>query len=846
MRRRAGWGAVLVVVGALAWAIPAGAAGKLDVEVLDTDLGQIYDAGKARVSVDPKKAGRAQITLKVTSPGGAETIATKSKKIGRAGATVAAKLTNKGKRALTETCDAEGIRATVHFRFKRGGRVTESQEAEAEQTIATCSQGTEDPFERPYHGPEIPGLDTADRCDLLDPSLCLYPFPNDYFTADDAGSPTGKRLDIDQLSMPQNQGGTPVDVTDYNRADGFSPGGPLVVRIPGLDNPDALEETGGVPLTDLGAYDDPDQAIVLIDADTGERQPIWTEVDSNATSDADRALYIRPAVNLDYGGHYIVALRNLVDSSDDPIAPGLAFRAYRDALITDNPAIEDRRAHMEELFSTLQEAEIPRASLNLAWDFTVASDEGIAGRSLAMRDDAFEELGDTDLDDGTISGDAPDFTVGTVTNFLPCSAGNPAQCEAGESDFFARRVEGTIDTPCYLDQQGCPAGSKFDFDNASDPEPNFDETFRIPAPFTCNIPRPAIDDDIAARPSLYGHGLLGSRNEVNGSSTQTMAFNHNIMYCATDWIGFSSGDQATVAVILGDVSFFPFLVDRTQQSFIDFMYLGRAMIHPDGFADNAAFQVDPDGQGTGDPPHAVFDTSELFYEGNSQGGILGGALTALAPDYERAVLGVPAINYSTLLQRSVDFDEFAGILYPNYPNELERPLLFALMQTLWDRGEPNGYAAHMTSDPLPNTPAHTVLMQVALGDFQVSNYAADVEARTIGAQITSPVTDPGRYWSDSGTPFGIDPIVSYPYTGSAIQYWDGGPVGFTGTQGMGTGLPPLENLPPEPGPVYGADPHSYPRRAAAAQQERSDFFDGAINGCGASPCYSNGYTGPGP
>jgi hypothetical protein len=836
VRSRAVWGAVLVALVALAVAAAAGAAGKLDVEVKDSDLGKVYDAGKVRVAVDPKDAGKAKVKVRLTGPDGAKKIAENTQSIGKGGATVAAKLTSKGKNALAKTCDADGLKATVRFEFNSGGNARASKKAAAEQTIATCSEGSEDPTEQPYHGPKIPGLGTADRCDPLDPSVCLYPFPNDLFTVDDAETDTGLRLNLNQASMPQNNSDVPIDVTDYNRSDGFSPDGQLVFHIPGFDNADALEETGGVPLTDLAAYSDPEQAIVLINADTGERQPIWTEVDANATSDEERSIEIHPAANLEDGGHYIVALRNLEDADGDGIAPGLAFRAYRDRLTTDNEAIEARRDHMEDLFSTLQEAGIPRASLNLAWDFTVASTAGLSDRVLAMRDDAFAELGDTDLDDGTIQGDSPAFTVDTVTDFQPCSAGDPEQCEAGESEFFARRVEGTIDTPCYLDQQGCPPGSKFAFDGPNDLEPNFDDDFRISSKYTCNIPWPALDTP--ARASLYGHGLLGSRNEVNGSSTQTMALNHNILYCATDWAGFSSDDLLTVAGILGDLSNFPKLPDRTQQGFIDFLYLGRAMIHTDGFSSDEAFQ-----DAEGDP---LFDPSELFYEGNSQGGILGGALTALAPDFQRSVLGVPAIGYATLLPRSTDFEDFSGILYPNYPREIERPLLFALMQTLWDRGEPSGYATHMTTDPLPNTPAHTVLMQVALGDFQVSNYQAEVEARTIGAQITSPALDEGRYWDPGLEPFGIDPIESYPYTGSAIQYWDGGPVGFTGTQGGGTGLPPLGNVAPEPGPVFGADPHSYPRRAPGAQQERSDFFDGAINGCGETPCYSNGYTGPGP
>ena len=39
-------------------------------------------------------------------------------------------------------------------------------------------------------------------------------------------------------------------------------------------------------------------------------------------------------------------------------------------------------------------------------------------------------------------------------------------------------------------------------------------------------------------------------------------------------------------------------------------------------------------------------------------------LTAVAPDFEHAVLGVPGMNYSTLLQRSVDFDTYATLIYP--------------------------------------------------------------------------------------------------------------------------------------------------------------------------------------
>ena len=389
--------------------------------------------------------------------------------------------------------------------------------------------------------------------------------------------------------------------------------------------------------------------------------------------------------------------------------------------------------------------------------------------------------------------------------------------------------------------------------------------------------------------SLYGHGLLGSLSEVEAGNVEAMANEHNVTFCATDWFGFANQNLPNVLLILQDLSRFNTLVDQTQQGFLNFLYLGRAMIHPTGgLASNAAFQA-------GGQP--VIDDSHLYYDGNSQGGILGGALTALAPDFNRAVLGVPGMNYSTLLVRSVDFEPYAeghftaqicGLLpldllkqvcnvlpqdtplglYDNYPNQLERPLIFSLIQLLWDRAEPDGYAHHMTTDPLPNTPPHEVLLHLAFGDHQVANVAAEVEARTIGASIYQPALDPGRYWDPSGV-FGIPEIESFPYSGSALVYWDGGPPGFAG----GTATPPNADIPPRPtigcGPDgtmgCGADPHSYPRSDIKARAQKSDFLmpDGVVNNyCTtanspdpafsalvpntgtAIPCHSHGWLGP--
>jgi hypothetical protein len=174
---------------------------------------------------------------------------------------------------------------------------------------------------------------------------------------------------------------------------------------------------------------------------------------------------------------------------------------------------------------------------------------------------------------------------------------------------------------------------------------------------------------------------------------------------------------------------------------------------------------------------------------------MGGSLSAIAPDFTRGYLGVPGMNYSVLLPRSTDFDDFAPALYGSYPDEGDHPLIFTLMQLLWDRGEADGYAQHMTTSPLPNTPAHKVLLQMAYGDHQVSNVTTEVEARTIGAQIRTPLLDPGR--SPYVTPFyNIPTIQSFPYDGTAVTLWDVGPMRDIGGGTIkGTPSPPIENLP---------------------------------------------------
>jgi hypothetical protein len=303
--------------------------------------------------------------------------------------------------------------------------------------------------------PKPVDLSRADRCDFIgeqDGSLCLLPFPDDFYTGADPSTRTGRRIDLKAAAMPQNVNGKPIDADPYNLNDGFSPGQAIVLRVPGLDNPEAFEKTDPVPIGRIGRFAEPHAPIVLIDAHTGERAPIFVEIDSNATAPESTALMIQPATNLASGHRFIVALRDLKDADGNTIRAPEGFRYYRDRLPTRRAPIKRRRAHFEGIFDTLHRAGIQRSNLYLAWDFTVASDENIAARVLSMRDDAFGQLGDVDLSNLTVEGRAPAFQVTQVNNFT-----------AGEDARIARQVLGTFTVPCYL-QPSCAAGGQFALD----------------------------------------------------------------------------------------------------------------------------------------------------------------------------------------------------------------------------------------------------------------------------------------------------------------------------------------------------------------------------------------------
>jgi hypothetical protein len=244
----------------------------------------------------------------------------------------------------------------------------------------------------------------------------------------------------------------------------------------------------------------------------------------------------------------------------------------------------------------------------------------------------------------------------------------------------------------------------------------------------------------------------------------------------------------------GDMGAFRTVPDRMCQGFLNMILVTRMM--RGGFAKDPAVQFNG---------KSAIDTTTSYYFGGSEGGILGATFMALTPDILRGGLEVAGQPYNLLLNRSVDYDAYGAIIKGAYPNALDDQLLLGATQMLWDRGEPTGYSKYIENDPLPGTPSHEVLLQLSIGDHQVTTLGGHLMARTIGLSNLKPAVRPI---------FGIDEIDA-PHEGSAMIEYD-------------FGLPPepITNVPMR----EGDDPHGAMKGVPPAGQVHKDFLEtGVVN-----------------
>ncbi|MBS1849086.1 MAG: hypothetical protein JST73_12490, partial [Actinobacteria bacterium] len=287
--------------------------------------------------------------------------------------------------------------------------------------------------QNPYQPVDMPDAAIA-GCDVLVGAPaghdCLLPWPNDAYTT--ASTSTGRQMNIPAGLTPQNSSGVPIDPTYQNRADGFSPDSTILVPVPNL----GLTQSGIATSLDIGDSIAPNAPIVIVDTVTKARIPYFAELDHYGAGSSSQLLLVHPAVALSEGHRYAVALRNLVDTSGNPIAPLPSTTAALAGTL--QPA--GRGAHIRyviqnDLASTLN-GQVPY----LAWDFTVASGTSLAMPALLMHTQAYNWLTSHHAPtpghaNPTANDDAPPFTI--TKNTVNSTTG-------------VRDVQGTFSVPLFL------------------------------------------------------------------------------------------------------------------------------------------------------------------------------------------------------------------------------------------------------------------------------------------------------------------------------------------------------------------------------------------------------------
>lgn len=625
-------------------------------------------------------------------------------------------------------------------------------------------------------------------CDPLMGFACSLPWPSNLYLAENDKTETGYSLNFGEKSLPATRRGVHISPEQFRTLDGYGPSSPILFHFPKLDR------TGWAHELDMSAsvQDNDAQALLLrVNADgTTTRVPYWVEEDLNNPKVDERIVFLRPAVILEEGTRYIVAFRNLKDTTGAAIPRSEAFEALVSGLTSQDPELVGRQERFDEIFQILENNGIAKNSLTLAWDFVTASSSTLHGPVLAMRDAAIEAL---ETNDGSLT-----FTE--ITEYQRDDASAPNYDARIAYQFY-----GTFQTPNFMKEDGLGTILNRNADGVPVQNGWREEEIWV------RIPWSAVGTDADPAGIIqYGHGLNGKGSQVRGGFNNRVANEYNYIHFGTDWTGMSEDDISSILAVVADFSNFRWLSDRMNQGLVEFVSIARIMkkhfaTHPD--------VVSRDIQVEGD---------RIFYTGISQGGIYGASYLAISPDINYGHLGVPGLNYSILLQRSVDFDTFNTIVKSSYTTTTNIAMVLAAVQNLWDMSDPSSYVRHLSADPFPGNEPKAALFVPAKGDWQVSPLTNLIAANSnIGIALMPGWGQDVSHMGLEETPYETD---GQPYTGSAVVMYN-----------LGNPWPAPGNITPHDDI---GDPHGTPRFFPAHQEQMIHFLEN--NGEVIDVCNGNG------
>lgn len=547
---------------------------------------------------------------------------------------------------------------------------------------------------------------------------CLLPYPSDFFAVADADMPNGVRIELTEAATPTTLDGESFNFLEAQASDGASHHMPILALFPeGIDTSNLNFHLDGGEASILNT-----SPTVLLNTKTGEFEPHWVELDVMAKDTSQQALILRPFAPLDPSTRYIIAFQGLVSVMGTDIEPPAGFAHLLAGEVAGHPVLEPLLDHYKEaIFGPLETAGVAQDHLQLAWDFTTASEERNTGDMLAIRKDM----------------------LATFANSGPAVMIDAALDSPNED--IALRIEGRFEVPLYLESDKPMAR----LNRNAKGEIVANGTHWVD--FTLQIPTTAFPLDPNYEPTRivqFGHGFFGEREEINWSAMRKFSTERGMIMIATDWVGMSFEDLASLVEYIDKRPTETFvLTDRLHQAFANQLALS--------FAVKTTLTEVPELEVLG---QTIYDPDQLFWYGISQGSIFGVVLMALTPTIQHGVLNVGGGPYSLMMTRSGSFrDLFTLIKLKIGDNPLTLQKYVALSQHAFDRVDPSTYAPHMLLDPYPQSPEKQVIFQYGIGDHLVNNLASHVILRAAGIDMLDPSAE---------IPYGIGTVNS-PLTESA-------------------------------------------------------------------------------
>ena len=389
----------------------------------------------------------------------------------------------------------------------------------------------------------------------------------------------------------------------------------------------------------MSAYKAKNAPIMVIDEKTGQRQMIYAQLDANATSAATTNLMIQPGASWQDGHTYVVVLRDLRNASGQLISAPSWFAKLRDRQACSAPSA--RRPSATSRSSRRSSARKSPATRPCTRPGTSPSPRPRSSPADCSRSATTPSASSATPTSATARSRAT-RPPSAVTSTTP--ADRQQRRDRHRRD---RHLPGSL-LPADLRRHARPPASTtartglYATPTQTPGNVAHGRTSSASIPSTATPSNPARIVALRARPARRHE--RGDRR----ADRRHLATGHNMVMCATNWWGLAAPDQSL----------------RHAGGLEPEPVPGHGRPPPAGRAERAVPRP-ADGQPAGirDEPRlpgwvasSVLNTGELYYDGNSQGGIFGGITTAVSPDIRRAVLGVTGEDYANVLvQRSTDF-----------------------------------------------------------------------------------------------------------------------------------------------------------------------------------------------